>query len=74
MNIVKELMVPFDRISLEMVFRSLYYFIQAYAKGKATDLVKYLTATENRDLGVLKRLRKKPAPRITQPLLSPANP
>jgi len=66
--VAEELMLPFDRISLEMVFRSLYYFIQAYNKGEATDLVKYLAAPENRDLGVVKRLRKKPGPVLAQPL------
>jgi hypothetical protein len=69
--VAEELMLPFDRISLEMVFRSLYYFIQAYNKGEATDLVKYLAAPENQDLGVVKRLRKKPAQvSATQPLTS----
>lgn len=58
--VAEELMLPFDRISLEMVFRGLYYFIQAYHKGEATDPVTYLAAPENRDLGVVKRLRKKP--------------
>ena len=58
--VAEELMLPFDRISLEMVFRSLYYFIQAYNKGEATDPVEYLAAPENQDLGVVKRLRKKP--------------
>ncbi len=57
--VAEELMLPFDRISLEMVFRSLYYFIQAYDRGEATDVVKYLAAPENQDLGVVKRLRKK---------------
>jgi hypothetical protein len=57
--VAEELRLPFDRISLEMVFRSLYYFIQAYNKGEATDPVKYLAAPENQDLGVVKRLRKK---------------
>ncbi len=66
--VAEELMLPFDRISLEMVFRSLYYFIQAYNKGLATDPVKYLAAPENRDLGVVKRLRKKPSQASAQPL------
>jgi hypothetical protein len=57
--VAEELMLPFDRISLEMVFRGLYYFIQAYNKGEATDPVTYLAAPENHDLGVVKRLRKK---------------
>lgn len=69
--VAEELILPFDRISLEMVFRSLYYFIQAYNKGEATDPVKYLAAPENQDLGVVKRLRKKPrqVPAV-QPLTS----
>jgi hypothetical protein len=57
--VAEELMLPFDRISLEMVFRGLYHFIQAYNRGETTDPVKYLAAPENRDLGVVKRLRKK---------------
>jgi len=68
--VAEELLLPFDRISLEMVFRSLYYFIQAYNKGEATDPVKYLAAPENRDLGVVKRLRKKPNQVSTDALLS----
>jgi hypothetical protein len=57
--VADELMVPFDRISLEMVFRGLYHFTQAYHRGQATDPVKYFAASENQDLGVVKRLRKK---------------
>jgi len=38
---------------------SFFIFIQAYNRGEATDPVKYLAAPENRDLGVVKRLRKK---------------
>jgi hypothetical protein len=70
--VAEELRLPFDRISLEMVFRSLYYFIQAYTKGEATDPVKYLAAPENQDLGVVKRLRKKPDQVSTDALLSSA--
>ena len=57
--VAEELMLPFDRISLEMVFRGLYHFTQAHHRGEATDPIKYLSAPENQDLGVLKRLRKK---------------
>jgi len=70
--VAEELRLPFDRISLEMVFRSLYYFIQAYNKAEATDPVKYLAAPENQDLGVVKRLRKKPDQVSTDALLSSA--
>ena len=72
--VAEELLLPFDCISLEMVFRGVYHFMQASTRGEATDLVKYLAAPENRDLGVVKRLRKKPdrveqvsAPYLTSP-------
>ena len=60
--VAEELMLPFDRISLEMVFRGLYHFTQAHQRGEATDPIKYLAAPENRDLGVVKRLRQKLKP------------
>lgn len=58
--VADEIGVPFDRISLEMVFRGLYHFSQARAKGQASDPVKYFAAPENQDLGVVKVLRKPP--------------
>ena len=58
--VAEELMLPFDRISLEMVFRGLYHFTQAHHRGETSDPVKYLVAPENQDLGVVKRIRKKP--------------
>jgi len=56
--VADELALPFDRISLEMLYRGLYHFTVAYNKGKATDTVKYFAAPENQDLGVVKSLRK----------------
>ena len=50
--------VPFDRISLEMIFRGIYHFTQARYKGRATDPVAYFAAPENQDLGIVKRKRK----------------
>ena len=35
--IADELALPFDRISLEMVYRGLYHFSVAYDKRKATN-------------------------------------
>jgi hypothetical protein len=55
--VAEELMLPFDRISLEMVFRGLYHFHKAFEKGLASDPVKYLTDPQHRILGVVKRLR-----------------
>lgn len=58
---------PFARISLEMVYRSLYFFTQAYHRGEASDVVPYLAA--NADwLGIVKRRRKaktRAAPELT---------
>ena len=52
--------LPLERISMEMVWRGLYHFNHAYNKGQATDPVAYLAAPENRDLGVIKTVRKPP--------------
>lgn len=54
-EVAEELNKPFDTISLEMVFRGLYHFSQAYKRGEATDPVKYFAAPENKDLGIVKR-------------------
>ena len=65
--VAQELSLPFDRISLEMVFRGLYHFHVAYSQGQATDPVKYLAARDNQDLGVVKAVRKrkgKPLPKL----------
>ena len=56
--VADELSLPFDRISLEMIYRGLYHFYVAHQKGKATDPVKYFAAPENQDLGIVKRQRK----------------
>ncbi len=67
--VAEELMVPFDRVSLERVFRGLYHFIHAYNR-EATDPVKYFADPKNQDLGILKRLRKKPDLQLAQPVAS----
>lgn len=56
--VADELSLPFDSISLEMIYRGLYHFSVAHHKGKATDPVKYFAAPENQDLGIVKRRRK----------------
>jgi len=60
--VADELGVPFDRISLEMLVRGLYHFSVAYQKGLAQEPVKYFSASENKDLGIVKRQRKKSSP------------
>jgi hypothetical protein len=55
---------PFGALSVEMVYRSIYYFTVAHQQGKAKDPVTYLA--ENADwLGVLKRPRKPKSPAPT---------
>jgi IS4 transposase len=56
--IADELSLPFDRISLEMIYRGLYHFYVAHHKGLATDPIKYFAAPENRDLGIIKSIRQ----------------
>ncbi len=68
-EIADELALPFENISVEMVFRGIYHFTQALNRGFATDIVAYLTASENQDLGIVKPPRPK---RVKPPLdLSP---
>jgi len=51
--VADELAVPFDRISLEMLFRGLYHFHHAYSQGRATDPVLFFAAPENNNLDVM---------------------
>lgn len=69
-EVADELTLPFDSISVEMVFRGIYHFTQALNQGSATELITYLTASENQDLGIVKSPRPK---RVKPPLdLSPS--
>lgn len=56
--IAQQLNLPLERISVEMVYRSLYYFTMAYQQGQASDPVSYLAAPQQRDLGIIKHIRK----------------
>ena len=55
-----EIGVPFDHISLEMLYRGLYHFSVAYNKGQASHPVSYFAAPENQDLSVLKIRKPEP--------------
>jgi len=48
---------PFAAISMEMVYRSLYFFTQAHHHSQADDVVTYLAAN-TKLLGIVKRKRK----------------
>ena len=49
---------PLDRISTEMIFRSLYHFSQAVLRGDASDAVPYLVERQKL-LGLVKTRRKR---------------
>lgn len=51
---------PFASLSIEMVYRGLYHFDQAYLRGEAHDPITYL-AENARSLDLIKRRRKRPA-------------
>ena len=68
--VAERLQRPLAALSVEMVYRSLYYFTVAHQQGHAPDPVEYLA--QNADwLGVLKRPRK-PKPPPARLLTSPA--
>jgi hypothetical protein len=57
--VADELSLPFDSISLEMIYRGLYYFHSAASRGEASDPVKYFANPEQQKcLGIVKRQRK----------------
>jgi len=69
--VAEALQKPFAAISLEMVYRSLYFFGQAVLRGAATDLVAYLVANAKL-LGLLKRKRKRLSLALLLDLTNPA--
>ncbi len=66
--VADELALPFDSISLEMIYRGLYHFYVAHQKGLASDPIKYFVAPDNQDLGIVKRQRKPNVRLIIAPL------
>lgn len=66
---------PFAALSLEMVYRSLYFFTSAFQRGLATDVIVYL-AENAKGFGILKRKRKgeHPSPLQLLNLTNPASP
>jgi hypothetical protein len=68
--VAEALIQPFAALSMEMVYRSLYFFTGAYQRGEATDVVAYFAA-DAKSLGILKRKRKtaQPSPLLIIPAL-----
>ena len=68
-DVAEVLQRPFQALSVEMIYRGLYHFTQAYHRGQATDPVAYLAANA-KHLGILKRKRNRPAEQLL--LLTPS--
>ena len=69
--VADEMGVPFQQVSLEMLYRGLYHFTVAHHHGRAVDPVTYFAAPENQDLGVIKQRRKSPETLNLQPFPKP---
>ena len=68
--VAEALHLPFFAISIEMVYRSLYFFTNARQRGETDDVVAYL-ANEAKFFGILKRKHKddNPSPFVFVPKL-----
>ena len=58
--VAEALIVPYQDVSLEMVYRGLYHFTQAHHRGAAAEVVAYLAANAKL-LGIVKRKRRRSA-------------
>lgn len=74
-DVAEVLQVPLDAISVEMVYRGLYFYVQAVQQGYGGSAVSYL-ADEAKGLGILKRSRPRAgaavSEQIRQALQAPA--
>lgn len=52
--------VPAERISVELTYRSLYHYARACQQGETRGLVDWLSDPAQGDLGLVKRVRKRP--------------
>ncbi len=64
-GIAQELQRPFAELSVEMVYRGLYHYTQAYKRGESNDVIQYLA--QQTDLGIIKRVRVKKPPKPPDP-------
>lgn len=64
-DVAEELKQPLDRISVEMVFRSLYHYSRALTRNRQTELVKFICA-DAKLFGLVKAERKRHRERDAQ--------
>ena len=66
--VADELSLPFDHVSLEMIYRGLYYFHGASKRGETDDPVKYFSNPDiQKCLGIVKRRLKSKQKLIVAP-------
>ncbi len=63
-EVAELLQLPTSRISVEMVSRSLYFYAQATSQGYPGSAAAYFADPPNRDLGIVKRLRRRTRPTL----------
>ncbi len=71
-DVAEALKRPFPDISIEMVYRGLYHFAQAYHRGEADNPIAYL-ANNADTLGIIKQRRKRSAVKFLN-LTNPSGP
>jgi Transposase DDE domain len=64
-EVAEVLQLPLERISVEMVARSLYFYVQAVDTGYSGSAATYL-AREAKELGIIKRLRPPSGPTVRE--------
>lgn len=62
-EVAEQLQLPLERISVEMVYRSLYFYVQAVNDGYTERAAVYLAA-KAQDLGIIKRQRSRASPSL----------
>ena len=61
------LAVPLERISMEMLYRSLYHYAGQVQRGETRAFITWLTDPRQADLGIVKRQRKPPVSKLGDP-------
>jgi hypothetical protein len=64
-DIAELVQLPLEAISVEMVYRGLYFYVQAVSQGYQGSATEYL-AQEAKGLGIVKRQRPRDGPTVTE--------
>jgi Transposase DDE domain len=58
-GVAQELELPFERISVTLVYEGVYHYTYALVRGETRTIFEYLAA-KSKTLGIVKQLRRKP--------------